>query len=205
MQPMGSEAGVPSGLNNAFTNGSTSRPIPSDMLRSYDAPNGLQGGGQMGGAERRPPLSGPPMPLAYAGAPAYVYPQPAVMPVAPPQLAAVPAPAVMQASATAVGSDLPAALRTLGESIMPSEREMAIDRLVRCDWKTQPEVVEALTRSARTDAAATVRAAAVRGLAKMGCNTAPVVAALVALKKDPDVRVRQDVEQALTVLLRPAR
>ena len=79
---------------------------------------------------------------------------------------------------------------------------MAVDQLVRCDWKRQPEVVEALTRAARTDPAAAVRAACVRGLAKMKCNTVPVVVAVTALKSDPDLRVRQEAEQALATLMK---
>ena len=42
-----------------------------------------------------------------------------------------------------------------------------------------------------------------RGLAKMKCNTVPVVSALAAMKQDSDLRVRQEVEQALSVLMRP--
>src|SRR5262249_6560152 len=133
----------------------------------------------------------------------YYYPQPMMMPVAPPQLMPVPGPSSVVQTSMTVPAPSVTPLQTLRDALLPSEREMAVDQLACCDWKRQPEVVDGLTTAARTDPAATVRAACVRALAKMKCNTVPVVAALVAMKNDNDLRVRQEVEQALNVLMRP--
>jgi hypothetical protein len=60
--------------------------------------------------------------------------------------------------------------------------------------------VEALLLGAREDPAAMVRSSCVRALAKMNVHTAAVVSTLQGLKADPDPRVRQDVDLALTGL-----
>jgi hypothetical protein len=203
--PMMSDAGVPTGLNNAFTQGGSPRPMPPDMGRSSNVPNGLQGPGQMGGAEFRPPLPS----QGYYVAAGYYPPQAMMMPapMPPPQMAAAPVqPPVVQASlnvAAPAASATTMPLQALRDALMPSERELAVEQLRRCDWRQQPEVIEALTKAAKSDPAPTVRAACVRALAKMKVNTVPVVAALVSLKEDSDLRVRQEVEQALAVLMRP--
>lgn len=194
--PMTPEGGVPGGLNNAFTKGASNRPIPADMGRSYEVANGLQGGGQMGGAEYRPPF-----------VPAGSYPPPMLMPIARPQPPAMPMPApapaaIVPASLTVQGSPTAPALQTLRDAVLPSEREMAVDRLRRCDWKRQPEVVEGLTQAAKSDPAATVRAACVRALGRMNVNTMPVFTVLTELKDDSDLRVRQEVDLALAAMTR---
>ena len=50
---------------------------------------------------------------------------------------------------------------------MPSEREMAVDRLARRDWRTEPTVVNALVTAAKADPAPLVRASCVRALGTM--------------------------------------
>jgi len=208
MPMMMPESGVPVGMNNAFTMGSSGRPIPADMGRSYNVPNGLQGPGEMGGAERRPPLM-PPMGYSYAPAGYSPLPQmppaqaPQMPPAQAPQTSPAAAPSVVQTSLTVPQPQTIWALQALRDAVLPSEREMAVDQLRQCDWKNQPEVVEALTKAAKSDPAATVRAACVRALVRMKVNTVPVVAVLMAMKNDTDLRVRQEVEQALTVLMRP--
>jgi HEAT repeat protein len=117
------------------------------------------------------------------------------------QPAPAPTPPIVQASAAAP-SGSGQAIQVLRDSILPSEREMAVDQLLRCDWRQQPEVLDAVVKAARTDPAAVVRAACVRALGKMKANTVPVVATVTALKDDPDIRVRQEVEQALPLLTR---
>jgi hypothetical protein len=87
--------------------------------------------------------------------------------------------------------------RILQESLYPSERERAADNLATRDWHTSPAVVDTLVKAAQEDPAATVRAACVRGLARMEVNTVPVHNALQALQTDQDPRVRREVEQAL--------
>ncbi len=89
---------------------------------------------------------------------------------------------------------------TLQDSLYPSQREWAADNLVGCDWRNQPQVVSALTTSAAKDPAATVRAACVRALARMGANSAAVVTTVHGLKTDGDPRVRQAAEEALATL-----
>jgi hypothetical protein len=91
----------------------------------------------------------------------------------------------------------------LHDSLLPSERERAAESLSRCDWKVEPQAAHALLTAAGTDPAPTVRVACVRALARMKANTAPVVQGVAALKADPDLRVRQEVEQALAVLKTP--
>jgi hypothetical protein len=132
---------------------------------------------------------GPMMPAGYAPPMMPSYPQPQPQPVAAPG----------QAS-TASSQNAQQLMLTLKDALYPSHREWAAEALATVDWRTQPQVVDALILSAREDPAATVRAGSVRALAKMNVNTAAVVSALQTLKGDADPRVRQDVEQALTSL-----
>ena len=91
-------------------------------------------------------------------------------------------------------------LGVLRDSISPAEREMVALNLAHEDWRGHPEIVQVLVTSARQDPAATVRASCVRSLAVQNINTEPVLATLKALKTDPDPRVRQEADQALTIL-----
>jgi hypothetical protein len=88
----------------------------------------------------------------------------------------------------------------LRESLYPSQREWAAEKLAALDWKTNEMAVQALVQGAREDPAATVRAGCVRALGQMKANTMPVVTTLQGLKNDTDPRVRTEVEQALGVL-----
>jgi hypothetical protein len=88
----------------------------------------------------------------------------------------------------------------LRESLYPSQREAAADRMAMLDWKTNEAAVQALVLGAREDPAATVRAACVRALARMKANTHPVVTAVQALRNDADPRVRHEAVEALAVL-----
>jgi hypothetical protein len=108
------------------------------------------------------------------------------------------APSYEQARASQGVSQMQTALR---DSLYPSQREWAAESLATVDWRTNPQVVEALLTAARNDPAATVRAACVRCLCKMNVNTLPVVTTVQSLKTDPDPRVRQEVDQALMVLV----
>jgi hypothetical protein len=174
------QTGVPDGMGNAFTTAGTTRPIPADLTRSYYEPNGFQENG-MGGAERRPVLSmAPAQPMGLVMMPHMV----PVMPMA------------MPAQAPGSGH----LLAKLRDSVMPSEREMAAEELSRCDWRRDPQVVPGLVQAAKCDPAPAVRACCVRALARMKVNTMPVVTAVMTLKTDSDVRVRQEVEQALAVM-----
>jgi hypothetical protein len=91
-------------------------------------------------------------------------------------------------------------MATLRDSIYPSQREWAATTLANGDTRTQPDAIHALMTAAREDPAPTVRAACVRGLVKMKAGTAPVIAALQAMKNDGDPRVLHEVETALATL-----
>jgi hypothetical protein len=91
-------------------------------------------------------------------------------------------------------------MQTLQSSLYPAQREVAVNNLATCDWRTCPQVVPVLTSAAREDPAATVRSACVFALARMGVTTAPVIETLHELKNDNDPRVRQEVERALSRL-----
>jgi hypothetical protein len=86
-------------------------------------------------------------------------------------------------------------LRLLTEAPNPDQREWAALALARCDWRWNPQIVGALIKSADADPAATVRASCVTTLSH--AHMAPE-ALLEKLRTDPDVRVRQAVEDALT-------
>jgi hypothetical protein len=88
----------------------------------------------------------------------------------------------------------------LKDSLYPSQREWAAEHLATADWHTQPHVVQALVTAAKDDPAATVRAACVRCLCRMGVNTVPVVSVIQGLKSDTDPRVRREADNALTAL-----
>jgi hypothetical protein len=88
-------------------------------------------------------------------------------------------------------------MQTLRESIYPSQREWAAEALARIDWRTHPQVFDALLSAAREDPAATVRSCCVRCLANMNVNSQLVTMTLQSLKNDTDPRVRTEVEQAL--------
>jgi len=93
----------------------------------------------------------------------------------------------------------------LRDSLYPSQREWAAESMAAVDWRNHPQVVQALTTAAKDDPAGTVRAGCVRCLAKMKANTVPVVTVVRDLRRDPDPRVRQEAEQALSILAAGAK
>lgn len=115
-----------------------------------------------------------------------------------PAMAYPPMPPASTLPSSAREPNLQATYMLLRDAVYPSQREWAADSLTAVDWRSNPQVVQALLSSAREDSAATVRAGCVRCLVKMNVNTPPVLAALQGLKNDADPRVRQEVEQALT-------
>lgn len=119
-----------------------------------------------------------------------------------PAMSPMPSAQVMQASARIPAQPLEQVLMILRDSVLPSERETAVDQLARCDWRNHSNVVEGLMRAAKLDPAPMVRVACVRALARMKVNTVPVVAMVSSLRQDPDIRVRQAAGQALTVLIK---
>ena len=83
-------------------------------------------------------------------------------------------------------------LATLRGSIMPSERERAVQMLSQCNWHAEPEAVAAIVTAAKSDPAPTVRVSCVRALARMKVGTMPVYETLQELKTDKDARVRHE-------------
>jgi hypothetical protein len=94
----------------------------------------------------------------------------------------------------------PALLAMLKDSLYPSQREWAADCLSQQEWRSQPQVVQALVAAAKDDPAPAVRAGCVRALGRMGANTPEAVTAVAALRSDGDPRVRQEAELALPAL-----
>jgi hypothetical protein len=184
--PMTAETGVPNGMGNAFTAAGTSRPIPADMSMAYYPQNAFQHGG-MEGMPMRPSM--PPVAPAGYDPP----PLPAMAMVQQPPMA-------IAAAAWGCEPQTDHLIGVLRTAVLPSEREMAVDQLSRYDWRSQPHLVQALMHAAKSDPAASVRASCVRALGKMKINTLPVVQTVQALKSDSDIRVRQEVEQALAIM-----
>jgi hypothetical protein len=88
----------------------------------------------------------------------------------------------------------------LRESLYPSQREWAANRLANVDWRRNAEVAPALMLAAREDPSATVRAGCIRALARMKVNTPAVVEAMRSLKSDSDPHVQREAEEALATL-----
>jgi hypothetical protein len=113
---------------------------------------------------------------------------------------------VSQRVAPVAGTDngmnmtLPQVVRTLRESPYPEYRDWAAQNLSSVDGWTNPDVVQALASTARSDRIATVRAACVRSLGKMRCGSMVAMNAVQAAKADPDTRVRQEAETALQLM-----
>jgi len=197
MAPSHPDMGVPDALGNAFTLPGTRRPIPADFGGTPQEPNGF------GNADPFMDLQGgPPRPYVV---PRGMMPPPypgMQRPMAVNPLMSVP-PTPVASNRSAVPSEttgVPQLLATLKDSLYPSQREMAVEQLRERNWRMQPQVVESLTKSARDDPAATVRAACVRALGYMKVNTPDVAALVQGLKNDRDARVRHEAEQALDAL-----
>jgi hypothetical protein len=226
MPPPMVDSGVPSGMGNAFTMTGTRRPIPADFGPTPQEPNGFGDAvpympsparpvmvprspmlppspGMLGTLQ--PPM--PPMPNSGAagGSPvAGLNRQDAystrvinpLMTVPPTQVAAAP----VASPAPPAPANVPQMLATLKDSLYPSQREWAAEQLSELNVRGQPQVVQSLTKYAKEDPAATVRAACVHALAHMKANTTEVTAVVQELKNDRDPRVRQEADEALNAI-----
>jgi HEAT repeats len=85
----------------------------------------------------------------------------------------------------------------------PEQRQWAADNLAGVRWQANPTAVAVLVATSHGDTAASVRAACVRSLGKLGANTPEVVEALRAARKDSDLRVRLEADRALGKLKSP--
>jgi hypothetical protein len=126
----------------------------------------------------------------------------AALPTSYPALPEYPVPTSTTAAQTFPSKASPAAplLAQLRDSLMPSERELAVLALSKFDVRACPEVVQALIAAAQQDPAPGVRVASVRSLARMGAHTEVVMTVLQSMQSDSDPRVRQEVDQALQEL-----
>jgi hypothetical protein len=199
---------------NAFSPGAPSgpsQPAP-EMANAFSSGAPMAQGGY---PSATPPMaqSGRPMMMPAAPmmpGPGYVqapmmpppgHAQVAMMP-ANPALAVPPGPNMVQPVGFAQdGATLPQLQAMLRDSLYPSQREWAADRLALHDWRMEPRVLDSLLTAAREDPAPMVRAGCVRSLGKMKANTVPVVAVVQAMRGDSDPRVREEVEQTLAILL----
>ena len=91
-------------------------------------------------------------------------------------------------------------LGLLKDSLLPSEREAALDMLGNPQLSSYSEVVGAVVKCLATDPAPAVRAAAARTLGKMGCKAPEAVQTLQASRSDSDASVRLEVDNTLLLL-----
>lgn len=89
---------------------------------------------------------------------------------------------------------------SLREALAPSQREWAAEGLAKVNWRQHPQVVPTLLAGAREDPAQPVRLACIKALVKLKANTPEVLTVIEALKTDSDPQVRQEAEQALSLL-----
>jgi hypothetical protein len=192
-------------------------PNPTMYVNAFTPPMPEGGNPPMmaGGYGPMPVPVGPGMPMMPQGYPmpmppmmAQGYPTPMVpMQAARPQVAPMPGavqptayanPAMDRPGVSPTGStSVQQCTYVVQSAIYPSQREMAIDQLCACDWRTNPHVVQVLLTVAKEDPAPAVRAAAVAGLTRMGVATDAAIATYNQLKTDADPRVRAEAERAL--------
>jgi hypothetical protein len=103
------------------------------------------------------------------------------------------------------GSGLVQILGVLHDSLYPSQREWAAERLAAYDWQRQPAILDSLVAVAKTDPAASVRAECLRSLGRMKANRLDAVAAARSLKTDADPQVRQEAEEILATFSQPVQ
>jgi hypothetical protein len=80
------------------------------------------------------------------------------------------------------------------------QRIWAATALSTCDGWTNPDVMQALVKAARTDTDPAVRAACVRCIGRMNVCTLPVMTAVQEMKADRDPTVRAEADLALRQL-----
>lgn len=176
-------SGIPQGLNNAFTQGTTTRPIPADFGQHAMVPN----------AFIDPTSSGMVPPQLAMAPPAMMYMTPGM----PPRNQVPPQGQLHQTVYSASKANLSELAAVIRDSIYPSQREQATEELGKCGADAREEAIEILKSAARKDPAATVRAASIRALVRLNANTPEVMALLQEMTKDKDVRVRHEAGNAL--------
>jgi hypothetical protein len=179
------DRGVSPGMANAFTQGGTSRPIPSNFGPPAQVPSAFSDGNT-------------------ANVRTYVVPAPgqsqfAVMQPAPMDRSPTPPRPVVSTKSSSEGSNVQL-MAMLRDSLFPSQREAAAEALATRDWRADPRIIDTLVKSARNDEAPMVRAECVRSLSRFGVASTPIMDVCQALKSDPDPKVRQEADQTLKLL-----
>lgn len=192
---------VPAGPPAAGVFGPAGQPYPAMMAQAGPRPmSPMLPPSPFGPVVKLPMPPAPPSPMTQGTQVAMAPPSPAAGVTQTSYQGAAAQPSPMPGSAPAAGMASPQLMGVLRDSLYPSQREWAAEKLSDLDWKQNDAAVQALTRAVREDPAATVRAGCVRALAKMKANTYPVVSAVQAAKNDADTRVRTEAEEALAVL-----
>ena len=172
--------------------------MPHQATPIQTLPGGASAGGRGLGLVKKSKVDDDGASNAFTSAPA-VATQPMMLPAQQPQLAAIApqATVVTTTSGTSGVNPLEQPVRQLRESLLPSEREVAIETLASSDLRGSKEATSALLTAAFRDPAITVRLSAIRTLAaKLGGNP-QIIGALRALKEDGDARIRAEAESAL--------
>jgi hypothetical protein len=113
----------------------------------------------------------------------------------------MPASGAAQPIASADSTSVVQLVTLLRDSLYPSQREWACEKLAQMNWRAEPQVVDALVTGAKSDPAVSVRVCCIRSLAQMKIQTVPVVAAVQELKMDPESRIRHEADQAMVILM----
>jgi HEAT repeats len=98
------------------------------------------------------------------------------------------------------GQSLSELISVLRDSLYPSQREQAAERMCAYDWRANQQVAAALITAAQDDPAATVRMQCIHCLARMRVNSPAALKAIRSLRSDPDSRVRQEADHAEATL-----
>jgi len=110
------------------------------------------------------------------------------------------APVTQAAYQQVTSSELSQLSVVMRESLYPSQREWAAERLASLDWRRQPQVLDLLMERAKEDPAPTVRAECVRSLGRLKSDAPTVVEAVKSFRSDADPRVRQAADEAFANL-----
>jgi hypothetical protein len=91
-------------------------------------------------------------------------------------------------------------LETLRDADNPEIRHSAVQTLVSCNWRENPESVSGLVYSARYDKHPGMRVACIRSLAAMRAGTPEVMTGLKPMLADSDDWIRSETKQAMAYL-----
>ena len=100
----------------------------------------------------------------------------------------------------APGHQVEVPLNLLRDSLLPSEREAALDMLAKPQLSSSNQVVGAVVKCLASDPAPAVRAAAARTLGQMCCKAPEAIQTLQASRTDGDANVRLEVDNTLLLL-----